>query len=72
MPMTVEINDGALLKDLMDALARSGCRAQRTADRACHVIHPLASSKAEAMLEVAFFLRAWELRHPGFAATLTP
>jgi hypothetical protein len=71
MPMTVEITDGALLAELIDAFARGGCRADRTTERACHVDHPLATSKAEAALEVAFFLRAWQLRHPGVAATLT-
>jgi hypothetical protein len=70
--MTVEIDDGTLLGDLIDALTRGGCHADRTADRACRVVHPLASTKDEAVLEVAFFLRAWQLRHPGVAATLTP
>ena len=72
MPITVEITDGKLLTDLIDAFRRSGCSAQRTTSSACRVVHSLASSKDEAVLEVAFFLRAWQLRHPGVGATLTP
>jgi hypothetical protein len=72
MPMTVEITDGDLLADLMDALKRSGCPADRTGSRAFRVTHPLAATQDEAVLEVAFFLRAWQLRHPGVGATLTP
>ncbi len=69
--MKVEITDAKLLTDLVDALKRGGCRADRTTRRACRVVHPLASSDSEALLEVAFFVRAWQLRHPGVGATVT-
>ena len=72
MPMTVEITDGQLLADLIDALSRGGCRAQRATQRACKVVHPLASNEQEARLELAFFIRAWQLRHPGVGASITP
>jgi hypothetical protein len=70
--MTVEITDGSLLTELVSALTRSGCRANPTTRNACRVVHPLASSEDEAVLEVAFFVRAWQLRHPSVGATLTP
>jgi hypothetical protein len=72
MAMTVEITDSDLLTDLMNAFARSGCIANRATGRACRVIHPLASNAEEALLEVAFFIRAWQLRHPDVGAKLTP
>lgn len=70
MAITVEITCGELLTDLIEALARGGCHAKRTAATACRVVHPLATSDQEAWLEVAFFLRAWQLAHPGVGATL--
>jgi hypothetical protein len=69
--MTVEITRADLLADLMETFSRSGCPATPTAATRCHVRHPAASSDREAWLEVAFFLRAWQLAHPGIAATLT-
>lgn len=68
--MMVEISDGELLSDLMNAFTRSGCIANRATGRTCQVIHPLASSDDEALLEVAFFLRAWQLRHPKVGARI--
>jgi hypothetical protein len=68
--MTVEITDAELLADLMNALTRSGCVADRATGRACRVAHPLASSEDEAVIEVAFFLRAWQLCHPNVGTRL--
>lgn len=72
MPMKVELSDAKLLAELADALTRSGCRADPTTRRACEVDHPLATSEHEALLEVAFFVRAWQLSHPDVSATVTP
>jgi hypothetical protein len=72
MPMKVEITDGNLLADLVDALRRGGCRASRETKASCRVVHPLASNENEALLEVAFFVRAWQLHHPSVGATVTP
>jgi hypothetical protein len=69
--MKVEITDAKLLADLVAALKRGGCSADATTRRACRVVHPLATSENEALLEVAFFVRAWQLRHPGVDATVT-
>jgi hypothetical protein len=70
--MRVEITDGNLLAELVEALKRGGCRADPATRRSCHVVHPLAASDNEALLEVAFFVRAWQLRHPNVGATVTP
>ena len=68
--MTVEISDEALLTDLMRAFARSGCHVDRTADSACRVVHPVATNQNEALPEVAFFVRAWQLGHPDVGTTI--
>ena len=69
--MNVEITRSELLGELIETLARGGCHVTRTAASACRVVHPLATSEQEAWLEVAFFVRAWQLGHPGVDATLT-
>jgi hypothetical protein len=70
MTMVVEITRGSLLPDLIDAFTRCGCLANRIAPGACRVVHPHARDRDEARLEIAFFLRAWQLRHPGVEATI--
>jgi hypothetical protein len=72
MPMRIEISDRNLLAELVDALKGSGCRAHATTASACSVVHPLATTENEALLEVAFFVRAWQLGHPGVVATVRP
>jgi hypothetical protein len=68
--LTVEITRSDLLADLIAALDRGGCEAIQTARAACRVAYPLAATEREAELEIAFFLRAWQLAHPGVGATL--
>jgi hypothetical protein len=70
--ITVEITRSELLRDLIEAFVRSGCQATRTARDGCRVVHPEATSDREAQLEIAFFLRAWQLAHPGVGVTLAP
>ena len=72
MPMKVEITDANLLTELVEALRRGGCRASLATEESCHVVHPLASSDSEALLEIAFFVRSWQLRHPSVGATVSP
>ena len=72
MPMRVEITDANLLTDLVEALRHGGCRANLATKESCDVVHPLASSESEALLEVAFFVRSWQLRHPSVGATVSP
>jgi hypothetical protein len=42
----------------------------RTAADACRVTHPFATSDSEALLEVAFFVRAWQLGYPHVGTTI--
>ena len=69
MECTVEITSAALLPALIDAFRRNGCEADRAAPTRCRVIHN-ADSTQEARAEIAFFLRAWQLRHPDVEATI--
>jgi hypothetical protein len=69
MELTVEITSPALLPALMDAFRRNGCRAERAAPTRCRVVH-CGDDAAEARVEIAFFLRAWQLRHPEIDAKL--
>jgi hypothetical protein len=70
MAVTVQITDEALLTELMSAFSRSGCRVDRATESACHVSYPLASNEREALIEVAFFLRAWQLEHPDVGTSI--
>jgi hypothetical protein len=69
MELTVEITSAALLPSLIDAFRRNGCEADRCAETSCRVVHR-GHDETEARLEVAFFVRAWQLRHPDVEATV--
>lgn len=71
MPVTVEVTNGHFLPELTDALTRSGCRTEAATAQALRVEHPAATTKNEALLEVAFFVRAWQLRYPGVSARVS-
>ncbi len=64
MDVIVEITQAVLLPELMTGLADCGCRAESVTPSACRVVQPYASSP-EARVELDFFLRAWEIGHPG-------
>jgi hypothetical protein len=63
--LRIHLNDPVLLTDLRDALAASECSSVPVSDDTLLVTDPLASHEAEAKLELAFFLRAWQERRPG-------
>jgi hypothetical protein len=65
MDVIVEITQAVLLPELMTGLADCGCRAESVTPSACRVVPPHASNPEHARVELDFFLRAWELRHPG-------
>jgi hypothetical protein len=70
MATTIEITDAGLMPDLVNALARSGCAVDWTTGTACRVAHLNAGSPDEEALEIAFFVRAWQLRHPHVDARI--
>ena len=62
--MKVHVNDSAYLDELVEDLARGGCVPRTLDDETVEVVHPDASTPAEARTELTFFLRAWQSRHP--------
>ena len=69
--MRIDVEDEQLLADLMAALARNGCLTNRTGPSTFRVVSPRARDVREAQLEIGFFVRAWQARHPGVEAILT-
>ena len=71
MPLQVRLSEPAQLPDLVDSFLRNECIAYAVADDSCVVIHVHANHADEALREVSFFVRAWQLGHPGIAAVIT-
>ena len=69
--MKLELSDEKLLGELMNTLARHGCLADRVTPNVCRIVYPRSWSAHEAQLEIGFFLRAWQARHPGVSAVLS-
>ena len=68
---TVRLSRADLLSDLVQALVANGCRPLVLSPSSCAVAHPDPIDDAEAQTEIAFFVRAWALQHPGVVADLT-
>jgi len=66
MALKLELSDERLLGELMNALARHGCLADRVAPNACRIVYPRAWTAREAQL-----VRAWQANHPGVQAVLS-
>ena len=71
MALQLELNDADLLAEVMGALSRNGCLTNRIAPKVCRIVYPRASDAREAWLEVGFFIRAWQIHHPGVEAILS-
>ena len=71
MAQVVEITQADLLPDLITNLERSGCVAERLAAAVCRVRDLGGATNEEARLELAFFVRAWQLGHPGVNAVIS-
>jgi hypothetical protein len=71
MALKLEVSDEELLGEMMGTLALNGCLADRIAPTACRVVFPRAWNPREAELEVGFFVRAWQVHHPGVTAVLS-
>jgi hypothetical protein len=71
MPMHVQLNEPAHLPGLVDSLLQGRCVAHPITSDSCLVVHVQASDAEEAWCELSFFVRAWELAHPGVAAVIS-
>jgi hypothetical protein len=69
-PMRIHLSDSAWLSTLIDDLVRGGCVPSKVDDETVDVIHPYARDAREARTELAFFLRAWQSKHPGVELSL--
>ncbi len=68
--MKIRLNDPVYLDDLAEALLRGDCVVTAVAGETLDVSHPYASSRDEARVELAFFVKAWTAAHPWAEATL--
>jgi len=71
MALQLELSDEVFLPEIMGALARNGCLINRITPKVCRVVYPRAEDAREAWLEIGFFVRAWQVQHPGVEAVLS-
>ena len=72
--MRIRVNDPHAADDLRSALEAAECVAARTADDTLEVELPPGDpfgDARQALLELAFFVKAWEANRPGVAAVVT-
>jgi hypothetical protein len=62
--MKVHISDSSCLVELVHDLLRGGCVPRAVDEETLEVVHPDAHTAAVARMELTFFLRAWQSRHP--------
>lgn len=62
--MRVHLSDSSLLARLAEDLRRGGCVPSLAEGETLDVVQPDARDVREARLELTFFLRAWQCRHP--------
>ena len=70
--MRLTVSDPAVIPDLLAALRRGDCVADGGAD-GIEVAFPWVATIADArqaIVELTFFARAWELSHPGLSVAL--
>jgi hypothetical protein len=69
-PFRIRITDPTLHWDLLRSLSEGDCLAVALPDGTFEVIHRHARNDREARLELSFFVRAWQTKHPHAAAEL--
>jgi hypothetical protein len=68
--MRVHLSDSSLRAILMEDLLRGGCVPSVAEDGTLDVAQPDARDAREARLELTFYLRVWQARHPGVEVSL--
>jgi hypothetical protein len=64
--LRIHVNsDSDVLGDLRQALADADCSVAQAGEDTLLVTQPLAADEAEARLELAFFLSAWQAKRPN-------
>jgi hypothetical protein len=64
----IRLNDPAALEELRETLAASDYSTARIDAATLLVTHPLSIDEDEARVELAFYLKAWAITHPGVEA----
>jgi hypothetical protein len=64
MAMKVHLSDSSVLDVLIKDLLRGGCVPSVADDGMLDVVQPDAHDARQARIELTFFLRAWQSRHP--------
>lgn len=67
-PLRIRITDPALRSDLVQSLEEADCSAVQLPDGSVEVTHQRAANAREAHLELAFFVRAWQLKYSRVVA----
>ena len=70
MSFRIRVADSRLRGDLLASLDEGNCSAVQLPDGTFEVLHRQASDERVARIELAFFVRAWQTRHPDVAADL--
>lgn len=63
--MRVYLNDPTQLLELQVALREARCTSVAAGEGALEVAHPAALDEREELIELKFFLRAWQAARPG-------
>jgi hypothetical protein len=61
----VYVNDSTRLAELHADLLEARCLSEAVGDNVLDVVHPPAHDEREALIELTFFLRAWQAARPG-------
>ena len=72
--MKIHVNDPTAADELLDALAAADCVAERADDGVLEVDVPWANGdddERQAVIELSFFVKAWEARRPGLVAVVS-
>jgi hypothetical protein len=64
------ISQPRLLVELAERFRENDCVVSGLSERSLNVLHEAARDDDEARAEVAFFVRAWQLAHPGVDVAL--
>ena len=69
-PLRIKLQDPALRDAFIQTLAAGNCSVADLSDGTFSVVHLEARTQREARLEVAFFVGAWQTKHPHAPAEL--
>jgi hypothetical protein len=62
--MRVYLDDTTLFEDLQKTLREARCTWEAVGDGAVEIAHPAALDEREELIELTFFLRAWQAARP--------